>query len=283
VRDFLHAIWGDLDGRFGEIRSIKGGVVRSSFHSSPETAESDAMVLNSLGHDVYYGVLPRNEEIGRGSAISDVTDVMWADFDGKAYPGGKGQAFAALAQIAPQAQIVVDSGHGFHAYWLLDGLEPFEEVREVMKGMTVLAGADRTHDKARILRVPGTHNHKTDPAVPVRILRFDTMARRHRLSDFIDYAEAGSPPPPERTAQAWGPGEDYEGRGWETSSEKAPKFGPGERNNGMTRLAGIMFARGMSPEEVLEAAWSENLVRCDPPLDQHEVEQIVRSVGRYHR
>jgi hypothetical protein len=280
VRDFLHAIWGDLDGRFGEIRAIKAGVVRQSYHPSPEAAESDAMVLNSLGHDVYFGVLPRNEKAGTGAAIDDVTSVLWADFDAKTFPGGKRQAFGALAQVAPQAHIVVDSGNGYHGYWLLNALEMYEDAREVMKGMAILTGADpKTHDKARILRVPGTDNHKTDPAHPVRLLRFDTMSRRHRLSDFVGYAEAGMPAPPVVRSLS----QPTTNLGWNRSTERSPKYPDGTRNNSLTQVAGIMFARGMTDDEVLtELSW-ENEVRCDPPVDQAEVEAIVRSVGRYNR
>lgn len=208
MRDFLQAIWGDLNGQFGELRAIKEGVVRQSYHSSPAELEADAALLNAKGYDVYFGVRPRGVASGKGESISDETPVMWADFDAKAFGAGKGQAFQALASVAPEAHIVVDSGNGYHAYWLLDRGYPFADVQEVMKGIAIVAGADKTYDKARILRVPGTDNHKTQPANPVRLLRFDLTARRHRLSDFVGYAEAATPPPvprreiPERTGPA---------------------------------------------------------------------------------
>jgi hypothetical protein len=282
VRDFFAAIWGELDGRYGEIRALKDGKARSVFHEESQFAEADALVLSTLGHDVYFGVLPRLEKDGKGSAIADTSRVIWADFDAKTYVG-KEQSFQAVASVAPEPQIVVDSGHGYHAYWLLDRDYPFEGVREVMKGIAVVTGADpKTHDKARILRVPGTENHK-DPTevLPVRLLRFNLMARRHRLSDFVGYAEAGMPAP--RQAQRPTLAQDSVVTGWSRSSESAPKYPDGTRNNSLAQVAGIMYARGLTEDEVLEELSYENEVRCDPPLDQAEVEAIARSLARYAR
>ncbi len=256
---------------------MKDGRVHQDWLDTPERAEEDAVVLSGRGFDVYFGVLPRLEREGNGESISDQADVMWADWDGKAF-SDKAGAFRALSKVAPEPQIVVDSGNGYHTYWLLDDLYPFDQVQEVMKGMHILAGADKTYDKARILRVPGTLNYKSDPPNHVRILRMNLLTRRHRLSDFVAYAEAG-------TAQHW---QSHDASpvnvtGWEVSRDDAPKFGPGQRNNGLARLAGIMYARGMSQTDVEKALQAENWVRCRPPLEHLEVQAIVRSLARYQR
>lgn len=281
MRDFLAAIWPEgletIEPLLGEIRAFKGDHRVQNWVSSPGEAEAQALVLAVSGYDVYFGVLPRLEEKGGGDAIPDVTSVLWADFDNKSFEYG---AFAALWAVRPQPQIVVDSGNGYHGYWLLRDLVPFAEAREVMKGMHLVAGADKTYDKARILRVPGTENHKTDPPHPVRLLKFDLTGRRYRIDEFVDYASAAMPARPERAAYV---DEGREVEGWERSSRNAPKFPEGSRNNSLARVAGIMYARGMAGDDVLEALLWENEVRCDPPLDQPEVEQIVRSVGRYAR
>lgn len=301
MRDFLSAIWPEgletIEPLLGELRLIKGGKVEQSFVHDVGEAEAEARTYSDLGYDVYFGVLPRLEERGGGDAIPDVTNIMWADFDAKAFnqptfPWAKQAAFTALSSVAPQPQIVVDSGNGYHGYWLLDRMYPFAEVQEVMKGMRVRAGADKTYDKARILRVPGTLNHKDchltpngrvemiHNCKPVRLIRFDLTAPRHRLSDFVEYAEAGQPP---QVPSSWPDREAPTDEGWNPSKPDAPKFAEGGRNNNLTSIAGIMFRRGMNEAEVLAALEWENSVRCDPPLMEREVEQIVRSVARYHR
>lgn len=86
----------------------------------------------------------------------------------------------------------MDSGHGQHAYWLLREAVPTADVVLAMKGIAKDIGGDHTHDPARILRIPGTLNHK-DPLnpVPVRLLRFDTT-RRYRFSDFSEWLDKGA-------------------------------------------------------------------------------------------
>jgi KaiC/GvpD/RAD55 family RecA-like ATPase len=55
----------------------------------------------------------------------------------------------------------------------------------------------------------------------------------------------------------------------------------GDRNNGLTSLAGAMRHLGMQENEILQAITVVNDTRCVPPLPDSEVRQIVRSVSRY--
>ncbi|BCF95567.1 hypothetical protein PPGU19_001360 [Paraburkholderia sp. PGU19] len=69
----------------------------------------------------------------------------------------------------------------------------------------------------------------------------------------------------------------------ESSAEKtgAVKIAQGGRNSELTSLAGSMRSRGMSCEALAAALHAENKARCHPPLPDHEVEAIARSVSRY--
>jgi putative DNA primase/helicase len=55
----------------------------------------------------------------------------------------------------------------------------------------------------------------------------------------------------------------------------------GERNARLTSIAGAMQRQGMHREAMLAALLSENNSRCDPPLADSELEQIVKSVCQY--
>lgn len=55
----------------------------------------------------------------------------------------------------------------------------------------------------------------------------------------------------------------------------------GNRNNGLTSLAGSMRATGMGAAEIHAALCVTNDMRCDPPLPASELRQIVDSVCRY--
>lgn len=283
MKDFLEAIWGELDGRYGEIRALGDKYPNSSFSPEVDIAMAEAMSFDAAGLDAYFGVLPRSRAKGDGASIADETTVLWADVDAKAF-ADKAAAFFAIGRVILQPQVIVDSGNGYHAYWLLDRPVPFDAAQEVMKGIAITTGADRVYDKARILRVPGTRNHKgcdhEAPCIglPVRLLRLDITDRRHRFSDFADLAETAHQADrrPRRTRVV-------STEGWNPSDEDAPKFGEGGRNHGLTRLAGIMLARGLDEAEILDNLMHENEMRCDPPLPEREVAHIARSVMRYAR
>lgn len=55
----------------------------------------------------------------------------------------------------------------------------------------------------------------------------------------------------------------------------------GTRNSVMASLAGALRRKGLSYEAILAALLVENESRCDPPLSDHEIETIARSISRY--
>lgn len=55
----------------------------------------------------------------------------------------------------------------------------------------------------------------------------------------------------------------------------------GKRNNGLFKLASSLRARGLSESGILAALLEENAGRCNPPLEECEVESIARSAGKY--
>jgi len=58
-------------------------------------------------------------------------------------------------------------------------------------------------------------------------------------------------------------------------------LGKGQRNDGLFRLAASMRARGLSEAALRVALLEENKTRCQPPLNEKEVELIASSAGRY--
>jgi hypothetical protein len=88
----------------------------------------------------------------------------------------------------------VASGGGVHAYWLTD--EPWlcsspesrEAIAVLQHAWVLKVGADPTvHDLARILRVPGTLNHKYNPPRPVSFLWCD-LARLYTWGELLGAA-----------------------------------------------------------------------------------------------
>lgn len=148
----------------------------------------------------------------RGST-DHVTEVpgVWLDID---FDDGDAHSKGALPPSMDDALRVVDlmptvptaivqSGHGLHAYWLWN--EPVviqsDEDRNSAELLSFrwnqLARSicdrlgwaiDSTFDLARVLRVPGTFNHKTSPPVECRLIEDRTdWRRRYEPSDLGEY------------------------------------------------------------------------------------------------
>lgn len=117
------------------------------------------------GCDVYYGIAHR----GRGdrNALTRVT-ALWAEVDAKDFGGKISRARQAAEAFPAPPSFLVESGHGYHCYWLLSGPVTPDYAQEVMKKLCDLLGADHVHHPKAVLRVPGTANHKeADHPLPV--------------------------------------------------------------------------------------------------------------------
>ncbi len=199
MSDFLSALWRTDYERvgltYGELRTIRDGKVGQRFYdtSRPNDLMEDAHKTDLEGTDCYMGVLPRTEHSGTAADCLPETSVLWADVDGKAFDGSKAAALFGLGRSQLTPSILVDSGNGWHAYWLLREPHPFSVVQPLMRGLQRAIGSDAVHDAPRVLRLPGTRNHKQcDHASArctgklVRLLHFDPL-RQYRLGDFDDY------------------------------------------------------------------------------------------------
>ena len=203
MQSFLETVWNQSRGMhadplglaYGELRFMKtdpsGAKIVEQFFCDMslshefgiKQAVEEAMRYVSNGWDVYYGVLLRNSMKGTAAACPDWTSILWADIDGKNF-ANKGAALAALNLYPIRPSIVVDSGNGFHAYWLLDNPLPKGEAQLAMKEIARICGGDAVSDFPRILRLPDTRNYKKPPYPPVRLLRLD-RAQLYRPTDFV--------------------------------------------------------------------------------------------------
>ena len=188
MRDFLEWLWGDQP-RLGELRVINGAVVTQLFYNTPEHLDglmSDALYYDGRGFDVYMGVLPRIREGGKANDVTEYTNTLWADVDAKSHGDDKRAALDAILDFPVPPSVILDSGHGYHAHWRLTDHIIFEDAHLIMKGIAKRIGGDAVYDRARILRIPGTHNHKDIVNVPVRLIRFDTTLS-YPVSDLAEY------------------------------------------------------------------------------------------------
>ncbi len=185
--------------------------------------------------DVYFGVALQDQhqalKIARSrrprataatvrGGIDSVTAIpaLWADIDvagpghsSDTLPPDRASALSLLEAVPQPPSVLVDSGGGFHAYWLLRELWELETKEERCQAQELVrrlqwaiqneAAAkgwqiDHTADLARVLRVPGTMNHKRGTKRPVTVEQFPIAADKGRYSvhDFDDLPEAPDAP-----------------------------------------------------------------------------------------
>jgi DNA primase RepB-like protein/CHC2-type zinc finger protein len=123
---------------------------------SIEDLDDMAARVVSLGSswDIYVGAAPR---LRHGGTAADVAPAwaLWADLDDP-------QAVADLASYDTPPHLVVETSEGHaHAWWaIVDALEP-RHLPRALRRLAHHLGADMVStDAARIMRPPGTRNHK---------------------------------------------------------------------------------------------------------------------------
>jgi len=150
-------------------RGASGGVFVPIHDLTKAAAEIDRIGRNE---DVWVGVLPRQPdsktgEIGGSSEFVPEGRTLWVDCDLKDGPDAR----ELLATFRPAPHLLVASGGGFHAYWMLDAPLPADWVPIANRRLAyALAGDLAATDATRILRPPGTRNLKYQPPRPVELV-----------------------------------------------------------------------------------------------------------------
>ena len=162
--------------------------------------------------DVYFGLhlmdeLPppgkrsSEKKICSMSFIHEEYDVKGPAHKEQNLPETLEELLSFLHSLECPPSIIVHSGNGVHTYWLLQEYitvtdENREWIKRIVKGYekhTHLLGMERgwkfdpVADLARVLRIPGTLNHKSEP--PKQAVVIEASLTRYPLSAFEKYAD----------------------------------------------------------------------------------------------
>jgi hypothetical protein len=188
--DFLLAIWGN--GPHAICWMNPGGPFTYDIVSLPGHVLEHLHQLQ--GADVWVSAHPLKSRPLRGRGDrDDVAEVVAlpADLDW-AHPTrrtddplpSEAEVRDGLRRLGPDLQpsIVVHSGHGLQAYWLLayaiTDLDEAEQLIDQLDAALARVGlANGRSDLPSILRLPGTQNHKGGQPVPVTIEKLDSERR----------------------------------------------------------------------------------------------------------
>ena len=190
--EFLRTLFSHPTDSLIELRFINRKRSQQVFYEDVEELlrALPALLTQYEGFNVYIGVCPRSERNGTKSSIKFV-QCLWQDFDAKMFQGGKEEILQRLREFPFPATVTVDSGHGFHCYWVFKEAEPIQSQADIdrIEGFNrrlanLLGGDPVAVDLARVLRLAGTVNRKDQSQpVPVRIVELES-SRRYNLSDF---------------------------------------------------------------------------------------------------
>ena len=197
--DFLTALFAGCEG-LAVCLSHKSADQQKGMRSRWYTMEdgmaarliADAQHLCEQHRDVYFSTCPAKKIPASNADMcrvrrQDVSCIpaYFMDVDtsadeakaGKRVPESVPQAVEALMSLPCPPSALVQSGHGLHAYWLLDqpaspsAAPAMRAFADAVARATGFPDLD-THatEPARILRVPGTMNYKHGGSLPVRLL-----------------------------------------------------------------------------------------------------------------
>lgn len=143
---------------------------------------------------IYFGVNGRTDARGTKNAVAECRHV-WADIDHVDHA----TAAQRWARLALFPTVVVNSGHGIHAYWRLatpvsvGEAQSREQFEATVRRFSAELGGDATQDVTRLLRLPGFMNVKSkkngNQPVPCTLVSLD-VSHVYALAEFVRWATA---------------------------------------------------------------------------------------------
>jgi len=191
-KEFLEVLFKGIEG-YIDIRTFKVGdsgkleKVDYFFH---KIKDIDKLIkLLETEHfknlNIHFGVAPRVKQSGTEKDVK-ILKCFWCDLDcrRKNKPDllTKEEALTKIKEFKLAPSILLDSGQGFHLYWLLSKPVNIRNESDVLKLRGVLAGLSGSldgdiagKDLSRLLRLPDTLNIKSENpnGLPVKIIKFE--------------------------------------------------------------------------------------------------------------
>ncbi len=174
-REFLNALYkGSPDNLYlelrcihpttGESRSLWG---RMGSKSELASALKQAETLNHEGYGMYFAPCLRQGKQGKAAAAA-LVPALWVDIDCDGDTHQRDQGLVRLRDFDPPPSFIIDSGGGWHGYWLLE--ESFllgsdaerDKIACILRGLFAALGGDPEYVKtvAGIMRLPDSVNTK---------------------------------------------------------------------------------------------------------------------------
>ncbi len=183
--EFVNILFKNMSG-FIEIREIKEGQVSREWLDSWKGVESYDPPVNK---NVYVGMFTRKQKKGTRKYCKQ-TKVLWADYDNMSQVEVEYRIDNAGL---PGPSMMINSGHGIHAYWLLDK-SAGAEIEPILKTISNKTEADgQAAETARVMRIPGTLNVKDEPVSCEIIEKNNKIYSLEDIADLLGVEAKESP------------------------------------------------------------------------------------------
>lgn len=246
---------------------------KTSFWAKDLQQAENLIRVNCPGADVYYGVGLTSAILSRRHRAlqSQITmlPALFIDFDAKGID--KPELLQWIQDRLLQASAIVDTGNGYHAYWILDRPRAAMAIAPLLLGWqryvqdTASFPVDSIAEPARVMRLPGTWNLK-DRANPKPVELVYASDVRYDPSEFPEY----TPPNTERKREL----PDIIGE------SGGPLSG---RDNTLFKFLCACRRFGLSEVQLRTVAYALNAEHLEPPLSEREVETKIKSALRYRQ
>lgn len=216
--DFLELLYGQINDGFIEITYLTPKGIKLYPHTVVQWRQlplgtfdrslTNVHTLNKRGYGAYFGVAVRKDrkypedridkntgekfrmEHPRGTQMDALyLTAFYADADAKVYKGGSNEALDRVRAMKPS--VIVQSGGGYHGYFLLDAPLRIDDgnrvdVKRTLQGIAVSAGLDTAvAELARVLRIPDTVNTKPErQSAPCTVVEVNST--RYCYADLFD-------------------------------------------------------------------------------------------------
>jgi len=197
--EFLNALYkGSPDNLYLEVRCIHPttGEARSLWgrmENKRELSEAlkQAEALNREGYGVYFAPCLRKAKQGKAEAAA-LVPALWVDIDCDGDAHQRDQNLCRLIGFDLAPSFIIDSGGGWHGYWLLD--DPFQlqsdadrqRIAGILRGLFAALGGDPEYVKtvAGIMRLSDSVNTKPERGGVVVTVVESHPERRYPLDTF---------------------------------------------------------------------------------------------------
>jgi len=273
-------IW--YDGSTQKVSSIHKGELTQS----PYTLYDNIRYWEGRGYNIYVGVNPREEVGVSGDRNVKRARLIVSDYDDMSAE----QAEASYKDFV-QPSMVICSGGGIHAYYMLKEAADMECWPQMQKDMADTLGSDPIiHNPERIMRVPGTINAKRNKlcefisVTPVSYT-FDELRARIPLGEPIGAVKVKVSTPKYQvgTELPWWSTNVSGKYGFQSYLHKVKLKSNGERNTQLYSLARRAFELfQIPPQDVSIELFSWYILEGGDVKCEGEVQNVVNSAWRGH-